>query len=512
MTSEQQRKLGAFYTPQLVTDCLSYWAIRQPSDTILEPSFGGCNFLTSSVKVLKKLGSKNPFESIYGFDIDLGAFEILQQNNFKSCNFVFEDFLSSAKENTIQVNVVLGNPPYLPIHKLKEEYKIQLFSKFKKYSFKIPRKSSLWVYFIVHSFRYLRPGGRMAWVVPDSICFTSYGKAFLNQLSGYFTDIKVIRVEERYFVETGTNEKTSFLLCDGFCQGTSNPVILKYGLLSEALQAVKILTEKPNVLYLGEQKVSKVDSIHLNNHFKLMKLGELFYIKIGIVIGATSILILNKEAAENSPFHPNYTYPIITKGKQLQEVVITREKLCSTGSKYPLNLIDGIKLESENPELFNKLLNSIPEKTLLNSTFRKRGKLFGYDDFNHPDAFLTFFAQGLPKFVINQSKELNCTNSVHRLYLKPGYQEILLKFTALQFFSELFAEDIRLLARPYGNLIQKFEPSDAYKIPVLVPRIIDSNLGEKIETHFDLITKNFDHNKALILKKDVVKFIKNLVV
>jgi adenine-specific DNA-methyltransferase len=498
MTSEQQKKLGAYYTPEEVTDCLSNWAIRQRGDMVLEPSFGGCNFLISSIQTLSTLGSRHPFRHIFGFDIDTSAFEILKTKNLDSKNFIFDDFLRFDDLDVVKpVNVVLGNPPYVPVHKLDENYKKFLFKKFKSNEISIRKRSGLWIYFVVHSLKFLSPGGRMAWVLPDSLAFTDYGKSFLEQIGKQFSSVKVVRIEERYFAEVGTKEKTAFLLCDGFKQGVSNPEEIRFKFLNEALAYVSGARNTGS--YFENLHVG--DNLKTSANFRLTALGSVFDIRIGIVIGATDRLVFNQQSGENSPYYPNYLYPVVTKGKQLKGIVINQELLNKDTQQMPFLLLDAVKLEELNPTLFDDLIKEIPESVLLNQTFRKRTKLFGYDDFKHPDAFLTFFSQGLPKLVINEGRELNCTNSVHRLFFKGQANEYLLKFIAIQLYGGILAEQIHSLARPYGNSIRKFEPSDARKIPVFIPTEINENLRKEIDHTMVLINNNININNITAARK-----------
>ena len=464
MTSEQRRKLGAFYTPELVTNTLCSWAITKLTDIVLEPSFGGCNFLTSSLAIFKNLGNTTPEENIFGFDIDPSAFKQLSDKGIVGKNFRLEDFLYSEIEtNDIRVDVIIGNPPYLPIHKLNLLYKENLYKKYKKAIFKIPRRSSLWVYFIVHSFQYLNKGGRMAWVVPDSIAFTDYGKSLTKQLAAVFTKVQLYRTDERFFYDAGTHEKTALLLCEGYQSGNSKLEIFEFLTLQETLKAVN--SKKKKNSYTKTHK-SDFD----NKNFQVFSLGEVFTTRIGIVIGATKLLAFKKEDAIKSEYYPEYFYPIITKGKQLKNLIIDR-KLLLQNEDLPVYLLDVIKLEKDDPVRFRQFLNEFPSDILINQTFSTRSQLFGYDDYKHPDAFLTYFSQGLPKLIVNHSLQLNCTNSVHRLYLKEDFRNKpwIMKFIAIQTFVDFMENETILLARQYGNKIKKFEPSDAQKIPVILP-------------------------------------------
>lgn len=510
MTEDQKKKLGAYYTPKKVTDILSRWAIRRPDDKILEPSFGGCNFLVSSVTTLRSLGCEHPERFIFGYDIDPNAFKILTKRKLDNANFILGDFLKSEKDDKFFVQTIIGNPPFVSIHKMDMEYKLQLFKKYKKHPFKIAGRSSLWVYFIVHALQYLERGGRMAWVVPDSIAFSDYGKTFLNQLKQLFREIKIIRVEERFFNETGTKEKTSFLLCDGYLDATCEISFSSFATLTDALYAVRNYNEpKGFKKQIVPQKKMQLDERLL---FEVRPLSNFFDIRIGIVVGAAKLLILKSDQINNSPFK-DYIYPIISKGKQLHNIYIDK-KMLEQEVKTSIYIVDGITMEEQNSKLFENLLLSIPTDILLNQTFQNRTKLFGYDDYKHPDAFLTYYSQGQPKIVLNKGKELNCTNSVHRLYLKKEYKKdlTLIRFFALQTYADFLYHETKAVSRQYGNHIFKFELSDSGNIPLIVPKTIDANFKKEILTLFKsvgtLISKNRNDDAKIKVREYMSKILR----
>ena len=72
-----KKRLGAFYTPEALTDVICEWAIASSDARVLEPSFGGCGFLKSAAERFRLLGSTNPQLNLYGCDIDSYAFEHL---------------------------------------------------------------------------------------------------------------------------------------------------------------------------------------------------------------------------------------------------------------------------------------------------------------------------------------------------------------------------------------------------------------------------------------------------
>jgi adenine-specific DNA-methyltransferase len=512
MNIERKKKLGAYYTPSEVTDVLSFWAIRSMSDCILEPSFGGCNFLISALNRLKELDSQYPAANIYGFDVDPHAFDFIKEKKLTGGHFFLQDFLdSSIEEHDFKVLVILGNPPYLPIHKLETKYKEKVYRKFETFTHKIPRRSSLWIYFIAHSLQYLQDGGRMAWIVPDSISFTGYGENFLNNLIEKFAYVKLISINERFFQDAGTKEKTSILICEGYKQGRCKLIRVGVDSLHEGLNEVDSMTHVSDI----DSKKSSLDGSKqfFRPGFKKAKLGDVFTIRIGIVIGATKLLTYKNQNIESNKYHPKYLYPIVTKGKQLERLSITPEKLLQN-SRLPVYLINGLKLEKEDPVLFSTLINSIPPKVLLNVTFKSRSNLFGYDDFNYPDAFLTFYSQQLPRVVLNEGKALNATNSLHRLYLKEPFQNnsSIVKWVSIQLFAGMFYEEVLNMARQYGNNIKKYEPSDASNIPIILPEEITKDFIQLVDSRFSLISILLNNNQVEAAKYEALAFVHDCVI
>ena len=121
-------------------------------------------------------------------------------------------------------------------------------------------------------------------------------------------------------------------------------------------------------------------------------------------------------------------------------------------NKYILKYLEGMGIER---------IESI-------QTFKSRKNWFQPDDGNIPDAFMMYLCQSGHKIIINSAK-VNCTNNVHRLYLKnklPNYKIRLITISMMSSFSQLSCE---LTGREYGSGALKLEPTLAKAINILVP-------------------------------------------
>ena len=60
MEGNKLKKLrGGYYTPKPIADFISKWAIRNPNDSVLEPSCGNGIFIESLIKRFIKVNSKS---------------------------------------------------------------------------------------------------------------------------------------------------------------------------------------------------------------------------------------------------------------------------------------------------------------------------------------------------------------------------------------------------------------------------------------------------------------------
>ena len=120
---------GFLYTKR-VADILSSWAIQSERDRILEPSFGGCEFLKSARSRLLALGlgTYAAENRLYGCDIDQQAFDrfghLLRNPNG---HFKQRDFLtvsaSSFPKSMMALMLFSGILPYVSHHHMSEEQK-----------------------------------------------------------------------------------------------------------------------------------------------------------------------------------------------------------------------------------------------------------------------------------------------------------------------------------------------------------------------------------------------------
>ena len=312
-TYDERKKLGAFYTPSKASYILCNWAIRTSGDRILEPSFGGCDFLEQAKLCLEPLGTKAPTHQLFGSDIDETAFLHLYEKlglSKKNGNFIKNDFLKITPQNFVTQNfdAVIGNPPYISHHNMSESQKYDAKAAMKKSGFSLPNRASLWAYFVLHSFKFLKTDGRMAWILPGSFLFTEYSTNVRKEIEKRFKRAIAIQLRERIFLPKGSDESTVIVLCDGFLRNQSSTTF-EIGFANNLQGLQELVASWKLTQWKGKRLSGRIEILLMEDggrevYNKIVEndscydLSNYMEIQIGIVTGANSFFIINQETAK----------------------------------------------------------------------------------------------------------------------------------------------------------------------------------------------------------------------
>ena len=111
-TPRPRKARGAFFTPPELCRYMAEWAIRAPTDRVLEPSCGEAAFLLAAAERLACLGV-SPAGALSGVELHersaRSAQDVLQANGFDA-RVEVGDFFSIPPVPTF--SAVIGNPPY----------------------------------------------------------------------------------------------------------------------------------------------------------------------------------------------------------------------------------------------------------------------------------------------------------------------------------------------------------------------------------------------------------------
>ena len=194
MTSATKKLTGSFYTCNSVADYIANWAIDDPEQTVLEPSFGDGIFLNSAISRFTALG--NPCPNIIGVELQEAPFSSYMKTHNGIMGYLmdFMDYRCSAK-----VSAIIGNPPYVRLKRLKTNEREKALSLMQSYGVKMQASGSLWMPFVIHSTELLKEDGKLGFVLPYEITHVKYAYPLWKYLSSNFGKLTICRVYFDFF-------------------------------------------------------------------------------------------------------------------------------------------------------------------------------------------------------------------------------------------------------------------------------------------------------------------------
>lgn len=222
---KEQILLGQFYTPALVANLLIAFSINGSESLVLDPSCGSGTFLMRSYSYLKWVSGASHSEilrQIWGFDISPFATELSVINLFRQdfsefdnyprivCRSFFElrpnDLIpfppaqggsvgNKILEPIPHFDAIVGNPPYLRSQNqddLPAQSKNALFNAASLSGISAPSKTDLFAFFIYKAIQFLKPKGRLGFVVSASWLTSESGQMLQKALLQFFRPIAFI--------------------------------------------------------------------------------------------------------------------------------------------------------------------------------------------------------------------------------------------------------------------------------------------------------------------------------
>jgi adenine-specific DNA-methyltransferase len=472
----ERRPLGIYYTPQTLAQAIADWAIRNSTDTILEPSFGGCGFLAAACRRLRSLGCRAPAKRTAGCDVDDAAFlslSALVGSNIPGGHFLKQDFLATEPGSFAirAFDCILGNPPFVRHHQIERLMKAEIHERRSTGMVELPGTAGLWAHFVVHSMGYLKPAGRMGLVLPGALLFADYAEPLRQFIRRHFSRVGVLRLNYRAFQPEGAEERAVILLAEDFGENRSaawsESVVWSDASAVEALQLLQH-DETLQVGDVGERSPDGGDvSASLSNDLHAIELGSIAKIDIGVVTGANRYFVVSRDTVLRFDLPETTLTPIVSRTAQIPGLIFSKSdhrRALDTGAACWLFAPPDL---GQRHASIRRYLATVPrERRRTTAWFTKRSRWYSPEVGPMPDATLTYMNHLGPRLVLLE-RDATCTNTLHRVSFGPGGPPSkLVALSLLTSFSQLSAER---QGRFYGGGVLKIEPRGARKIKLVVP-------------------------------------------
>ena len=420
---------------------------------------------------------------MFGCDVDATAFKrhlaLLRPEVARTKHFLKEDFLTLRPSDFFvnDFDILVGNPPYVSHHNMFLNQRASRGPVERLEDFRLSRMASLWAYFVLHGLRFLKTGGRMAWLLPGSVLHADYAKELLREVSRHFERTAVISIEQRLFLSNGTSEATHILLCDVY--GVARPAQVEVVTVKRVEDCANVLEGWPQrrltgAVLNGRAQRALTPARRLSEFNSLMRsklacpLNDVATLSIGIVTGANKFFVVNEEISQQHKLPESTLHPILAKASISRTLKITPRDFRAARNKGIRCLLI-VPRKSERSSAVDSYFDGFPEaERLSNVTFAKRQDWRLPDDRKIPHAFLPYMHNTGPRIILNGSR-VNSTNTIHRLFFKRGVDLTRRKLIAISMMSSFSQISAEIEGRSYGGGILKHEIGEASSIQLLLP-------------------------------------------
>lgn len=193
----KERDRGAYFTPDGAAILMARWALRNTEDVVLEPSLGNGQFAIAIRQAAIARGWSPP--KLHACELDSSTAEQAIESGAVQANLLhIGDFLAAS--HWPMVDVVIGNPPYVRLRELNSKLRRSAMRAAElSMGSETDSAGSVWVPFVAKATSHLKPGGRLAFVLPLDFTYVRYARPLWEFLGQSFGRIRVLRFRERVF-------------------------------------------------------------------------------------------------------------------------------------------------------------------------------------------------------------------------------------------------------------------------------------------------------------------------
>jgi tRNA1(Val) A37 N6-methylase TrmN6 len=471
---ETARALGAYYTPAALAEPLARWAVRKATDTLFDPSCGEGAFLTCAVDRLLELGiqPRALSDQIAGVDLNGQALArargalLSRHPGLRWSRLAQDDFFLFARNSPLRFDAVLGNPPYLRTQGRPEASKRRALQAARACGAALTADASAWAPFTAVAAGFVKPGGRLAMVVPREALFTNYTKPLLAMLQRRFATVHLVALDELWF--EGALVKVALLLAEG-----TGPGILRFheartlAPLEDLLQSAPVA---PSWVWSRIPAECRAASMRALASPKLVPFTDVATVSIGVVTGEKDFFLLSGPRARELAIPPEYFLQALSKPSQLAGTTFTAadaRALDSSGNACRLLAIPPEYSGGCDP-LDAYLSQGVARDLHQNYKCRTRKPWYSVRRIlNPPHAFLGYLIKRRLRLAANGAR-IQSTNNLHRVTFKAPWEKEagLLAAASMNAATMLSVE---LLGRIAAAGALKIEPGDASKIRLVRP-------------------------------------------
>lgn len=449
-----QKATGAYYTPDAVVRSLVSWATRRESDRMLDPACGDGRFLIAHTNSVGVEQDQQACQAVHA----RAPGSLIHQG----------DFFAWASQTHERFDCAAGNPPFIRYQRFTGEVREAALRLCQRHGAKFSSLSSSWAPFMVATATLLKPGGRMAFVVPAEIGHAPYAAPVLEYMTKYFDRVQIVAVKDKLFPDL--SEDCWLMYVDGYgghCDTLKFTALDRFDYSAKPPRAGVDVTMaewrqwncrlRPFLLDAAARELYTIAA----ESRRAQRLGDVARVGIGYVTGANDFFHLRPSQAEKLGISSWLLHPAVRNGKSLAGGCVDEGRVAAWMAADDAVLLLRLSQDADLPAPVRGYLDSKPGLEARGTyKCRNRDPWYSVPDVTVPDGFLSYMSGDGPTLVGNKAGCV-CTNSVHAVHLAKGM--------SMSRLMKLWAEPVTALScelegHPLGGGMLKVEPREAARI------------------------------------------------
>ncbi|GAA0261140.1 N-6 DNA methylase [Methylorubrum aminovorans] len=457
------RKLsGAYFTPHPVAATLVRWAVRERDDRLLDPSCGDGAFMVAHARCV-------------GVERDAATARFARER-VPLGEIHVGDFFEWAERTEARFDCAAGNPPFIRYQRFAGETRERALRLCRRLGAAFSGLTSSWAPFLVATAGLLRPGGRMAFVVPAEIGHAPYAAPFLDFAVANFSTVQVVAVREKLFPEL--SEDCWLLFADGY-GGETREIRLSVLDRFAPMHAPPHAFERIDVTewrdawrrrlrpYLMPE-VAREAYRRVAGSGEALRLGAIAQVGIGYVSGANEFFHLKPSEARRLGVPEAFLHPTVRNGRALAGSALTGADVARWKAADDPVLLLRLPKAGSLPSVVTAYLDGEAGR-LARTAYkcRVRTPWYAVPDVQVPDYLLSYMSGRKPSLVRNDAR-CTATNSVHCVrLLQPASR------SRLEAWGSPFVDlSCEVEGHPLGGGLLKLEPREATQVVLPAPGLL----------------------------------------
>lgn len=448
------KNLGAYYTPETMADLLAEWVVQTGDERLLEPSIGD----GALVKAVLACTARKAFGAarlrLVGCDIDQEAVADVRDWLPNIHQVIRQNFLDADHTLIGKVDGVITNPPFTRNHELPKSERDKLRERF---GYK--GAAGLWVPFILHAVGFLKPGGRLAAIVPGAALFSNYGRETLERICQKFEHVEIRQIVDKPLWSHHAEERGAIIFARGYGEGSCRlPRTTRWS--ADGSRVADIRPRSFGQALLGAHQLSEIASL-----------------SIGAVTGYNKVFLLSEAERRNAGIALRDVTLVVARARHVRSLEISETDLRNLARDGERTwLLAPRDIARKRVGVRKRLALIPPSKRRSVLWLNKRTPWWKVDQGPGCDAIFTYMNDVGPRIVIG-SGPLRCTNTLHQVRFSPDLSADERRIAALSLISSFGQLAAERYGRSYGGGVLKFELTDARRFPILLHKGVNSKLA-----------------------------------